>query len=188
MGKEKINTENITPVDLDMTLRELLCHDHAWFNNKGEEPLFREYSWGRLVLFFLTNSSFRFVVLIRVARRLWHAGFKIIASVLRRIIFFFYGAEISQAVTVGPGIRIPHPQGIIIGGHTVLGANVHIAQYCTIGGNFGKKDSDGRSFPVIGDNVMILAGSLVGGPVHVGDGSIIGANCVVVYDVSFSDY
>lgn len=37
--------------------------------------------------------------------------------------------------------------------------------------------------PVIGNNVMIGTGARILGDVHIGDGSIIGANAVVLHDV-----
>lgn len=37
--------------------------------------------------------------------------------------------------------------------------------------------------PVIGNNVMIGTGARILGDVHIGDGSIIGANAVVLQDV-----
>lgn len=41
----------------------------------------------------------------------------------------------------------------------------------------------GKGCPTIGNNVTICTGAVVLGPIHVGDGSIIGANATIVKDV-----
>lgn len=53
----------------------------------------------------------------------------------------------------------------------------------TIGGNLGKKNADGRMFPILGDNVTVGGGARLLGPVDIGDNCTIGANSVVVSDV-----
>ena len=63
-----------------------------------------------------------------------------------------------------------------------MGSNCEIRQGVTLGGNVGRS-VDGRTQPVIGDNVRIAAGAKILGPVIVGSRTIIGANAVVLNDV-----
>ena len=70
---------------------------------------------------------------------------------------------------------IEHGWGSIILAERV-GKNFTIHQNCTIGWNHGGK-------PVIGDNVKMYPGSVIAGPIKVGNDVTIGANCVVVIDV-----
>lgn len=88
---------------------------------------------------------------------------------------------------IGPYLRLPHPYGIIIAAHKI-GSNVLIGQYVTIGGNNCQKrtDVDGNDIytPIIGSNCQISAGSVVAGPIQVGDNVVIGANCTVTKNVS----
>jgi len=171
-------------IDLTMTLRELLCHDHAWYHSgKRREPIYVEMGLPKIVQCVLANSSLRFIFLVRLMRRLWVGGFKKIAAIFRKVIFQLYGAEISYRAVIGPGIQFPHPQGIIIGGDTRIGKYVHIGQFCTIGGNVGKSDQFGREYPIIHDFVRIMVGSIVAGPVAIGLRSIVGPNSVIVKDV-----
>ena len=57
-----------------------------------------------------------------------------------------------------------------------MGENCRVNQQVTIG-------YSGEYAPVIGNNVMITAGAIVIGKVHIGDGAVIGAGAVVVKDV-----
>lgn len=65
----------------------------------------------------------------------------------------------------------------VINEKAVIGNNVQIDQYVTIGGRVG------AGSPVIGNNVRIGAGAKVLGPITVGENSLIGANAVVIKDV-----
>ncbi len=99
---------------------------------------------------------------------------------------------------IGKNLLLPHPWCIIIANETVIGNNVTISQYVTLGGNFKKKRmlEDDRimecerynqnkemKLPIIGNNVVIGPGSVIGGPVVIGDNVIVGANSVVTKDV-----
>ena len=60
----------------------------------------------------------------------------------------------------------------------MIGDNVHIDQGVTVGGN-----GTAYGVPRIENNVYIGAGAKILGPIRVGEGSVIGANAVVVHDV-----
>lgn len=87
-----------------------------------------------------------------------------------------HGIELSPMVPIGPGFYMPHTVGSVV--HAVrIGSNVTLQGGITIGAR------DALGFPEIGDNVTIGAGARVIGPIHVGDGAMIGANAVVLRDV-----
>ena len=69
--------------------------------------------------------------------------------------------------------------GVVIGKGVVLGENCHIYPHVMI----GKRSEGVEGYPVIGDNVILYTGSVVVGPIHVGDNVVIGANCFVCRDV-----
>lgn len=81
---------------------------------------------------------------------------------------------------VGAGTFIQHGFATIIGAEKI-GRNCWINQQVTIGFNYSKKYGFGK--PTIEDNVRISCGAKVLGKITVGEGSIIGANAVVVKDV-----
>lgn len=68
--------------------------------------------------------------------------------------------------------------GVVIHKNAVIGKNCVIESNVTIGGR-----NNLPGVPVIGDNVFIGTGARILGNIHIGSGSIIGANAVVLHDV-----
>ena len=91
------------------------------------------------------------------------------------------GADVSWQATIGPGLVLFHPNGVVIGSDCAIGQNASIQQGVTIGG-YGGVERQGSS-PYIGDNVSFGSGSKIIGKIRVGDGAKIGANAVVIRDV-----
>lgn len=97
-----------------------------------------------------------------------------------------YGVLIGNGSSIGKNVKFVHPTGIVIGDKVKIGKNVLIYQNVTIGkANNSKSKKDG--YPVIEDNVIIYANSVIAGPVKIGKGSIIGANSFVNKDVEPGD-
>lgn len=71
---------------------------------------------------------------------------------------------------VGPGLRLPHPFGIVIGEGAHIGANCTIMHHVTVQRGEGTTVGDGA---VLGTGAVVLAGA------RVGDGAIVGAVSVV---------
>lgn len=90
---------------------------------------------------------------------------------------FFLNVEVPVAARIGPGFCLVHPRNVMIG------PGCQIGQDCVIfhGVTLGKGAVQG--FPRIGDGVHIFVGACVLGPVAVGNGSMIGANCVITRNV-----
>ena len=87
------------------------------------------------------------------------------------------GAEIPLNCSIGGGLMISHPNGIVIHPSAQIGVNCLILQQVTIGTG-GKP-----GLPQIGGHVDIGAGAKILGPVRIGDHAQIGANAVVLSDV-----
>jgi len=156
--------------------------------NKLNDVIKYEINNGKKNNFFKTimtiifNKSKNVVFLFRIAQILNEKGFTILASLIKRKIFFKYGIEISLNAKIGLGLKIAHPNGIIIGDGVSIGKNVTIYHQVTLGGkNIG--DAKQKNYPDIGDNVILFAGAKVLGNIKVGSNSIIGANSVVIKDV-----
>lgn len=75
--------------------------------------------------------------------------------------------------------KLPHPFGVVIGKGVLLGYDCRIYQGVTI----GSKLEDGVNYPVIGDNVIIYANSIIIGDVKVGNNVVIGASTLVIMDI-----
>ncbi|MDN5938149.1 MAG: hypothetical protein L0H83_05750, partial [Salinisphaera sp.] len=103
-----------------------------------------------------------------------------VAKILKYLVVWFCGIEINYKTRIGRNFQLHHGYGTIVSG--TLGDNVHVNQGVTIGGNWGRAVGE-RSLPVIGNNVWIMAGAKVLGPITIGNNVLIGANAVVLSDV-----
>ena len=93
-----------------------------------------------------------------------------------------YGAEISPSAVFGPGLKIIHTVGIVIGGGVVVGANATILHGVTIGERRVSNKSDG-TYPRIGDNIIIGHSTSILGEIKVGDNVKIAHNSTILKDV-----
>ncbi len=91
-----------------------------------------------------------------------------------------YSFEIPEECEFGPGLRLYHTVGIVLGGVKV-GSNCSLWQDVTIGNNI-RKECHGVA--IIGDFANICAGAKIIGKIKIGNNVTIGANAVVVKDVS----
>ena len=75
---------------------------------------------------------------------------------------------------------IDHGMGIVIGETAIIGDDCLLYQGVTLGmtGKHG-----GKRHPTLGNNVMVGAGTIVLGDIHVGDNVKVGGGAVVVRDV-----
>jgi serine O-acetyltransferase len=87
------------------------------------------------------------------------------------------GADIPLNCSLGGGLLLPHPNGVVIHPDAKIGVNCLIFQQVTIGSR-GK-----HGVPIIAGHVEIGAGAKILGPVRVGAHAKIGANAVVSTDV-----
>jgi len=87
------------------------------------------------------------------------------------------GADVPINASIGGGLIMLHPQGIVIHPQAEIGPNCLIFQQVTLG--MGPIPG----LPKIGGHVDIGAGAKILGGVHIGNHTKIGANAVVISDV-----
>lgn len=87
------------------------------------------------------------------------------------------GADIPLNCTIGGGLLIPHPNGIVIHPDAQIGINCLIMQQVTLG------TKAGGGVPVLEGHVDVGAGAKILGRVHIGAHAVVGANAVVLHDV-----
>lgn len=116
----------------------------------------------------------------RVAHTLHVRRLKPIAMVVMWFCHMLTGAEIRPGASIGPGLVIIHPTGVVIGGGTIIGSRVLL-----MGGNlFGANMGQGiHGSPKVGDDVVFGAHAVVLGPVQLGDRVTVGAASLVLDDV-----
>ena len=74
----------------------------------------------------------------------------------------------------------PHPIGIVMHPKVKIGKNCTIFQNVTIGQG---KLINGNDIPIIGNNVIIYANSVIVGGVKIGDNVTVGAGSIVITDI-----
>lgn len=148
-----------------------------FFSRWGTSRKPRWMLWGRLLLL---TPGFQFVAMLRLQRAV--ARIPVLGKGVRRVLWYWttiwFSSDVDPEVQLGPGLYIPHPLGIVIGGSVRIGADVSILQNVTLG-RTGIEHRD----PAIGDNVELGAGAVVLGAVSIGNGAKVGANSVVLKDV-----
>lgn len=138
---------------------------------------------------FLIEKGFNFSFYYRIAHFLYcRRGSKFSASwflsqiynIFYRNIQVKYNVDISPKCAMGPGIAFNHLYGTVIYPGAILGKNINIGHFVTI----GMKDSGKyQGAPTICDNVYIAPGAKVIGKIRIGNNATIGANAVVTKDV-----
>jgi serine O-acetyltransferase len=129
----------------------------------------------RLVLV-LTLNSVHAVMLIRF--QMWCARVGIPTLFAAKALFYLFKIEISRKAVIGPGLRLPHPMGIIIAPNVTIGADCDL--YADVRLVLGHGVKVGA---IIGDHVFLGDGAKVVGNVRIGDHAIIGVSSVVTKDV-----
>ena len=157
----------------------LLADDRAYGFNR-QNPL-----W--IILHLISEPGLSAVFIYRLAQLCHDSGSigRQFAKLLVRFNLFLNGCFIGVPSTVGPGLYLPHPVGVVIGSEGgVLGKNVIIHQNVTLGlihPASGITEITLR--PHIDDGAMISAGAVVLGGLRIGKRSVVGANAVVLKDV-----
>jgi len=128
----------------------------------------------------LFDNGFQAVFLYRIARWLKAHRVRFLAPLVARLNLFLTGVDINPGAAIGPGLRISHGTGLVIGGAATIGRDALILHAVTVGSL-----SPGRrgEMPVIGDRAFLGAGAAVVGGIRIGDDVVVGPNAVVTEDV-----
>lgn len=115
----------------------------------------------------------------RTAQWLDRCRIPLLPDIIDYAIRLVFSCWLPHKVTAGNKLVLGYGGlGVVIHCDAVIGDNVHIDQGVTVGGN-----GTAYGVPQIESNVYIGAGAKILGPIRVGQGSVIGANAVVVHDV-----
>jgi serine O-acetyltransferase len=89
--------------------------------------------------------------------------------------YYQFANDISYRADIGPGLRLVHVVGIVIGGRARIGSHCTIFNDVTV----GQKSRDEKAMPIIGDNVSIGSAARLIGGIEIGDGATIGTMTLV---------
>jgi serine O-acetyltransferase len=124
----------------------------------------------------LTLNSIHALALIRL--QFWLARHHLPTILPAKLLFWFFKIEISSRATIGPGLRLPHPMGIIIA------PNSHVGAHCDLYADVRLVLSHGRpQGPHLEDGVFMGDGAKAVGAVRIGAHSVIGVSAVVTRDI-----
>jgi serine O-acetyltransferase len=100
----------------------------------------------------------------------------IIKRIIRNRLVYNHQIDINPLCIVGRGLRLPHPQNIVIGAGVVIGENCTLYHDVTLGQNRAK-------YPILKRNVVVYPGVKVFGGITVGESAVIGAGSIVTKDI-----
>ena len=116
----------------------------------------------------------------RIGNSLYKMKLFFLARLVAEISRLLTGIELHPGATVGKRLVIDHGMGVVIGETAEIGDDCIIFHGVTLG---GLKFDPVKRHPTVGNKVLIGTGAKVLGPIHIGEGAMIGANAVVVKDV-----
>lgn len=129
--------------------------------------------------YLLFTPGYQFTFFFRNAAYSKYYLSKIFWRICHRLSMWLTHIQIPVETEIGPGFRILHFGSIVVNPKAKIGKNFTIAQGALIGSSQGKR----AGVPVIGDNVIMGANSIVIGGVQVGDFVLIATGAFVNFDV-----
>jgi len=139
-------------------------------------------TWRRVLMRCLSNPGMIASLVLRAQQMAMRSGHVRSAFLLRTAGMLLVSADFVPGMDVGPGLLMPHPNGVVIGNGLRVGANVTFGGGVTAG--VKQPDMPGGGFPTVCDGAIVLANAVLVGPVTIGSYAQVGANSVVLSDVA----
>lgn len=170
----------MTGSDSDRALRptftELVFSDYMRYEPK------RPATWASVLGSCLTMTGMVASIILRAQQCLFRSGHARLAWALRTVGIVLVGADFAPCKTIGTGLYLPHPVGIVIGNGIQIGKDVMLAQGVTAGLRTANR-GEPEEYPTICDGATIWSHVTIVGGVRVGENSEVGANSLVIADV-----
>ncbi len=128
----------------------------------------------------LFENGYQAVVLHRIAHWFRSRRIPVVGPLVARLSLLLTGVDIAPEARIGPGLRIAHGVGLVIGNKARIGSGATLLHRVTIGAPSTRRL---EQMPVIGDDVFIAAGACLIGGIEVGDRVFVGVNTLVAGDV-----
>lgn len=147
-------------------------------------PSDRPPSWLQIIPRCLTLTGMIASIVLRAQQCLYRAGYVRAAWLMRAVGIFLVGSDFVPGLTIGTGLVLPHPVGLVMGNGIRIGNDVMLGQGVTLGLRHAELTTpENAELPTICDGVTVLANATILGGVRVGEGARVGANTLVVADV-----
>lgn len=148
-----------------------ILRDDLW-RYEGE----RSRLWWMPLRYIMFTPGFQYTYFLRNAqfghcRSFW--------KILLKLCSFKFGYQIPPETKIGRGFRLLHFGNVVVNPETIIGKNFNLAQGTLIGGAQGKN----AGYPIIGDNVVMGANSIVIGGVKIGNNVLIAPGAFINFDV-----
>ena len=151
---------------LDNLRRDMAAYHGQWFRRAG---------FWIMVIYRLGNwADSRPNVILRLPAWTLYLCLKMLLGIFTSNIFLWAGR---RGARIGPGLRLVHPFNVMIGRGVEIGTDCNIYHEVTLG------TGQIPGTPKIGNHVCIYPGARLLGGIEIGNGTMIGANCVVTKDV-----
>jgi serine O-acetyltransferase len=125
------------------------------------------------------STMFNPVLYYRFARWLYLRKIPLLPRIIEKLSFLAFHCYIPYQAEIGEGFEVGYwGVGIVIHPRVRMGRNVFVSNGVTIGGR-----NESPNVPRIEDDVFIATGAKVLGDITIGQGSVIGANAVVIRSV-----
>jgi serine acetyltransferase len=130
----------------------------------------------------INNAGFQIVLGYRVMRCMRALGLPLAARMIAGTIRHVFGADIHWDAELAPGLVVVHGFGLAISHAARSGHGCILSQNVTLG--LSRDPATGVvGAPELGENISVGPGAALIGPIAIGDGSKIMANCTVVSSV-----
>lgn len=134
------------------------------------------------MLLFVWQDNRTAVAYIRLSQYFHARKFRLLSRWMMIRLRRDFGCMVSLKAHIGAGLKMPHPNGIVIGEGVVIGERCTIYQQVTLGGaRLG--DWQGGRYPEVGNDVTLFAGAKLVGAITIGSDVTVGANAVVTRDI-----
>jgi serine O-acetyltransferase len=131
----------------------------------------------------LLHPPFAAAFLHRIASGAYRLS-PVLGRCVGRVNHLLHGADIDPRARIGAGLLLQHPVGVVIGASTEIGKNATLMSGVVLGRRDVLHGPDHGMYPVLGDDVLVGAHAVLLGAISVGNGARIGAQSLVLRDVS----
>ena len=152
-----------------------------WLNDEIRNIQKKDPASGSWLEVFLCYPGLHALIFHKFAHKLYKFKIPVLPRFISHLSRWITGIEIHPGAKVGKRVFIDHGKGVVIGETSEVGNDVVIYQGVTLGGTSTKRV---KRHPTLGNNIVVGCGAKILGNIKIGDNCQIGANSVVLKNVS----